>query len=43
MQKDPFDAPGATSTVPQSINPAGAITGYYSDANFVYHGFLRSP
>jgi len=41
-----FDPPGgAPFTVPVSINPAGAITGYYSDPNaaFVNHGFLRSP
>jgi hypothetical protein len=25
------------------INPAGAITGFYSDSNNVYHGFLRAP
>jgi hypothetical protein len=42
-----FDAPGAGTgsfqgTFPSSINPAGAITGYYYDANFVGHGFLRS-
>src|SRR5260370_35250293 len=27
---------------PASINPAGAITGYYVDVNFVGHGFLRA-
>jgi hypothetical protein len=26
-----------------SINPMGAITGYYTDANGVNHGFLRTP
>jgi len=32
-------------TVGSSINPAGAITGYYSDAiiGFPTHGFLRAP
>jgi hypothetical protein len=25
------------------INPAGTITGFYADANSVYHGYLRSP
>jgi len=45
-----FDVPGAG---PQGIgcyadcsvglNDWGAITGYYLDANNVYHGFLRSP
>ena len=37
----PFDPTGSTSTFPASINPAGAITGFYSDASFVNHGFLR--
>jgi hypothetical protein len=26
-----------------SINPEGAITGFYGDANFVFHAFLRAP
>src|SRR5439155_996564 len=42
-----FDAPGAATgngfgTVALSINPAGAIMGYYNDANAVFHGFLRA-
>ena len=38
-----FDAPGAfQGTFPSSISQAGAITGYYYDANFVPHGFLRA-
>lgn len=42
-----FDAPGAGTglnqgTFPVAINPAGAVTGYYYDANFVIHGFLRA-
>lgn len=38
-----FDAPGAANgTSPSGINPAGAITGNYSDANFVEDGFLRA-
>lgn len=42
-----FDAPGA-GTFPEdgtyafAINPMGAIAGYYIDANFVFHGFLRA-
>ena len=43
-----FDAPGADvtpgdngGTYPQSINLFGAISGYYRDANSVYHGFVR--
>jgi hypothetical protein len=45
-----FDAPGAGTTAgsgfgtfPESINQAGAITGRFTDANGVFHGFLRSP
>ena len=45
-----LDAPGASSTAapgfgtfPESINSAGAIIGYFSDANGFPHGFLRSP
>jgi hypothetical protein len=38
-----FDAPGAVQgTFPASINHAGAITGYYNDANSVSHGFVRT-
>ena len=42
-----FDAPGAGTgsglgTFPLSINSTGAITGYYTDANFLDHGFLRA-
>lgn len=43
-----FDAPGVSSvaasgygTFPASINAAGVITGHFSDANGVYHGFVR--
>jgi hypothetical protein len=37
-----FDAPGAVfGTFPTGINPAAAITGFYFDANFGGHGFLR--
>ena len=48
-----FDAPGAGtdsyqgtgcfSDCPVSLNDWGAITGIYIDANYVYHGYLRSP
>jgi hypothetical protein len=45
-----FDAPGADTTagsfngtLPYAINDAGVITGFYVDANFVSHGFLRDP
>jgi hypothetical protein len=43
-----FDAPDAGTfnpdgTIGASINPAGAIAGYYTDASGVYHSFLRAP
>jgi hypothetical protein len=43
-----FDAPGAGTAAGQGtqapgINPAGAITGFYSDSKNVMHGFLRAP
>jgi hypothetical protein len=48
-----FDAPGAgtasgqgtgcPSDCPTSLNDFGAITGSYIDANYVQHGYLRSP
>jgi len=46
-----FDAPGvgpgggdnSEGTHASSINPAGAITGSYDDAENVSHGFLREP
>ena len=43
-----FDVPGAGAgagqgTVALFNNPADAITGYYIDANNVFHGFLRIP
>jgi hypothetical protein len=44
-----FDAPGAGpdgyaggGTYPQGINNLGEVSGYYGDANSVYHGFVRS-
>jgi hypothetical protein len=39
----PFDPKGSTSTNPTSINPGGAITGSYYDANGLAHGFVRDP
>src|SRR5947208_9506949 len=35
-----FDVPGARDTTPRSINPAGAITGSYSD-RIGRHGIVR--
>jgi hypothetical protein len=47
-----FDPPGSAWSIfapfdnnnqlPIAINPLGAIAGYYLDANFAAHGFLRS-
>lgn len=38
-----FDVPGGgNGTVPVALNLDGAIAGYYTDANFVTHGFLRT-
>jgi hypothetical protein len=42
-----FDVPGAGTggaqgTYPTAINPEGAITGWYADSNYGYHGFLRA-
>jgi hypothetical protein len=39
-----FDAPAAVyGTYVNSINDRGEAVGFYIDANFVYHGLLRSP
>ena len=48
-----FDVPGAGtgtyqgtgcfSDCPVSLNNRGALTGIYIDANYGYHGYLRSP
>jgi hypothetical protein len=37
-----FDAPGSRSTTASSINPAGAITGFYSATSGHDHGFVRA-
>jgi hypothetical protein len=34
-----FDPTGSVNTEPISINPSGAITGFYEDASNVTHGF----
>jgi len=46
----PFDCPAeyagtgsGQGTVPESNNPAGAITGYCIDTNGAFHGFLWTP
>ena len=46
----PFDCPAKDAgtgsgqgTVPESNNPAGAITGYCIDTNGAFHGFLWTP
>ena len=39
-----FDVPSAVNgTTPTAINPRGTIAGFYIDANFVFHGFVRAP
>jgi hypothetical protein len=46
-----FDVPGAggagtgpnPGTLASFINPAGAIAGFYTDANYAGHGFVRAP
>jgi len=38
-----FDVPGSIDTHPQAINPAGKITGSYSDGFPHFAGFVRSP
>jgi hypothetical protein len=38
-----FDPGGSSNTAPTSINAAGVITGSYTDASGLSHGFLRSP
>jgi hypothetical protein len=37
-----FDPPGSIYTSPTTLSPAGAITGFYNDANGVFHGFVRA-
>jgi hypothetical protein len=35
-----FDPPGATSSTASTVNPSGAIVGFYTDSHGVGHGFL---
>jgi hypothetical protein len=37
------DPAGSTFSFPVGINDFESITGYYIDANGVYHGFLTIP
>jgi predicted membrane protein len=37
-----FDAPNSIFTAAKSINSAGMIAGYYEDAQFTLHGFVRN-
>jgi uncharacterized membrane protein len=38
-----FDAPGAVKgTFAEAVSALGQVTGYYVDANFIPHGFLRA-
>src|SRR5438132_2154475 len=36
-----FDPVGSAGTIALSINPAGAVAGWFVDSDFVSHGFLR--
>ncbi len=38
-----FDPPGSVYTSVDDINPSGTIVGWYLDANYVVHGFWRTP
>jgi hypothetical protein len=38
-----FQGTGCYSDCPVGLNNEGAIAGIYIDANYVYHGYLRSP
>lgn len=38
-----FDVPGATATLPSSINPSGAITGVYRQPGAPTRSFVRTP
>src|SRR5438552_2646136 len=38
-----FDVTSSLQTLPTSGNERGEITGRYQDANFMSHGFVRSP
>jgi len=40
---DSYQGTGCFSDCPVSLNDYGAITGIYIDADFVFHGYLRSP
>ena len=33
----------SNNTEPTSINDKGVVTGFYTDANDAYHGFIRTP
>ena len=37
-----LNAPGSTYTYATGLNASGAVTGIYTDANYVTHGFLRA-
>jgi len=37
-----FDVPNSVNINPTAISPSGQIVGYYQDATYTYHAFLRS-
>lgn len=40
---DVLDVPGSTGTVVEGMNDAGVISGYWTDADGYWHGFLATP
>lgn len=37
-----FDVPNAAGTFPLAIGDGGSIAGYWQDASFLDHGFVRA-
>jgi hypothetical protein len=40
---DLLDVPGSTGTIPEGINEVGLVSGQWTDANGVSHGFIATP
>jgi chitodextrinase len=38
-----FDVPNAVGTFASAIGTDGSVTGYWLDASYNYHGFVRAP
>ena len=43
LRPSKFQASGGYGSFPIAINLEGAIVGYYTDSNYAFHAFLRSP